>query len=648
MIEPTTLLRLIPLLPLLGAAICIYAAAKDLRSVPKIVGPGSVLAAFLVALAAVARFWQLPPGSALLDRLWTWIDVSSLQVDLAFRLDALTSVMVLIVTGVGFLIHLYSLGYMHDDPDQPRFFAYLNLFTGSMLILVLAASLPVLFIGWEGVGLCSYLLIGFWWAETANADAGRKAFVANRVGDAAFLAGMFLLFWGMASAGAPSLSFSDVNDMAGKLASRSPWLVTGACLLLLTGATGKSAQIPLYVWLPDAMAGPTPVSALIHAATMVTAGVYMIARLSPLFVQSPTAMQVVATIGALTAFFAATIALVQRDLKKILAYSTISQIGYMVLGVGVGAFSAGVFHLATHAFFKALLFLGAGSVMHALHGELDVFKMGGLRKHLPITSTTFLVGTLAIAGVPPLAGFFSKDMVLEAAFMHGHPFLWLLGVGAAGMTAFYMFRAYFLAFSGESRMDHEVEAHVHESPSTMTIPLVVLSVLSVVGGWVGLPHGFLWGDRLGPYLEPVLGHLREHGGEHAAPAGATPLLLMLVTTGVAFAAIGAAWKMYGSGPSSLPDELQARFPRLHELLWEKYRVDEIYDTFLLRPYAAASRFFWKVVDASVIDGLVNGVATFFAGAGESGRRLQTGNVQHYAFAMLLGAVLTAGAWWLWR
>ncbi|MFM8412433.1 MAG: NADH-quinone oxidoreductase subunit L, partial [Alphaproteobacteria bacterium] len=549
-----------------------------------------------------------------------------------------------------FLIHVYSLGYMHEDPDQPRFFAYLNLFTGAMLILVLAASLPVLFIGWEGVGLCSYLLVGFWWAENANADAGRKAFVANRVGDAAFLAGMFMLFWGMAGAGAPSLAFTDLNRMAPELASRSPWLVTGACLLLLTGATGKSAQIPLYIWLPDAMAGPTPVSALIHAATMVTAGVYMMARLSFLFAQSPTAMQVVATIGAVTAFFAATIALVQRDLKKVLAYSTISQIGYMVLGVGVGAFSAGVFHLMTHAFFKALLFLAAGSVMHALHGELDVFKMGGLNKHLPITSKAFLVGALAISGVPPLAAFFSKDMVLEAAFERGHVVLWLLGLAAAGLTAFYMFRAYFLAFGGESRMDPEVEAHVHEAPSTMTIPLVVLSVLSIVGGWVGLPHGFLWGDRIGHWLEPVFAQVGgAHGGEHAAEAagGATPLLLMLVTTSVAFGSIFTAWKMYGSA-STLPEEMQERFQGAWNLLWGKYWVDEIYDTFILRPYAATSRFFWKVVDAAVVDGAVNGVASAFASAGAAGRRLQTGNVQHYAFAMLLGAVLTAGAWWLWQ
>jgi NADH-quinone oxidoreductase subunit L len=646
----TPLLRLIPLLPLLGAAICMFAASTDRRPLAKIVGPGSVLVAFLLVLFAIARFWQLEEGHSLVDLVSTWIDVSPLRVDLAFRLDALTSVMLLVVAGVGFLIHLYSLGYMHDDPDLPRFFAYLNLFTAAMLVLVLADSLPVLFIGWEGVGLCSYLLIGFWYSDPANADAGRKAFVANRVGDAAFLTGLFLLFWSLAAAGSPTLAFTDVNRLAPELALRSPGIVTAICLLLLVGATGKSAQIPLYVWLPDAMAGPTPVSALIHAATMVTAGVYMMARLSPLFVESPTAMQVVATIGAVTAVFAASIALVQRDLKKILAYSTISQIGYMVLGVGVGAFAAGVFHLMTHAFFKALLFLGAGSVMHALHGELDVFKMGGLKRHLPITSKTFLVGTLAIAGVPPLAAFFSKDMVLEAAFMHGHPVLWLLGVIAAGLTAFYMFRAYFLAFEGESRMGHEVEAHVHESPSTMTIPLVILSVLSIVGGWVGLPHGFLWGDRFGRYLEPVLAQAAHgaHAEGHAVEAGgATPLLLMLVTTAVAFGAIFAAWKMYAR-PSTVPDEMQARFPRIYDLLWGKYWVDEIYDTFILQPYAAASRFFWKVIDASVIDGTVNGVASFFGGAASAGRRLQTGNVQHYAFAMLLGAVFTAGVYWLWR
>ncbi|MEO8604985.1 MAG: NADH-quinone oxidoreductase subunit L, partial [bacterium] len=362
----TPLLRWIVFCPLIGTILCLIAAKSGRRSLATLAGPGSVLAAFAFALLAVAQLWQQAPEASLLDHMYTWIQAAPLTLEAAFRVDRLTSVMILVITGVGFLIHFYSLGYMHDDPDIARFFAYMNLFTASMLILVLGDSLPLLFIGWEGVGLCSYLLIGFWYVDAANADAGRKAFIANRIGDAAFLVGMFLLFWSLANVGAPSLAFHDVNGLAPKLAAWSPGIVTIICLLLFVGATGKSAQIPLYVWLPDAMAGPTPVSAFIHAATMVTAGVYMIARLSPLYIHSPDAMYVVAIIGAATAFFAASIGLVQRDLKKILAYSTVSQLGYMFLGLGVGAFSAAIFHLMTHAFFKACLFLCAGSVMHGL------------------------------------------------------------------------------------------------------------------------------------------------------------------------------------------------------------------------------------------------------------------------------------------
>ena len=646
----TSLLRWIPLLPLIGTALCVVAAMSGRKALARAVGPGVILLAFLVALVAVSRFWALPAGGSLVDHVYTWMHVTPLTVELTFRLDALTAVMLLVVTGVGFLIHLYSLGYMHDDPDIARFFAYLNLFTASMLVLVLADALPVLFVGWEGVGLCSYLLIGFWYADMPNAVAGRKAFIANRVGDAAFLIGMFLLFWSLAGVGTPSLAIGEVNRLAPALAASSPAIVTAVCLLLLVGATGKSAQIPLYIWLPDAMAGPTPVSALIHAATMVTAGVYMIARLSHLYVYSPAALEVVATIGACTALFAATIAIVQTDLKKILAYSTISQIGYMILGVGVGAFSAGIFHLMAHAFFKALLFLAAGSVMHALHGELNVFKMGGLKKHLPITSKTFLIGTLAISGVPPLAAFFSKDMVLEAAFTGGYRLQWFLGLVGAGITAFYMFRAYFLAFEGESRMDPEKEAHMHESPSTMTVPLMVLSVLSIVGGWVGLPHGFLWGDRFGHFLAPALASLpAEHGahGGHAEISTGTLVFLILLTTAVALSGILVAWRLYGK-PSDVPGAAQARFPRLYDLLAGKYFVDEIYDALFIRPYVATSRFFWKVVDGTVIEGVVNGVGYAFQAGGRGWQRLQTGNVQHYALAMLIGAVCTAGYYWLVR
>jgi NADH-quinone oxidoreductase subunit L len=633
-IDETSLLRWIPLLPLVGTVIGVAAAHQDRREVARFVGPIVVLLAFFLSVAAVWRLWQLPAGAALHDRVFSWIAVGPLSLDLAFRVDALTSVMILIITGIGFLIHLYSVGYMEDDPDLPRYFAYTNLFTGSMLILVLAESLPVLFIGWEGVGLCSYLLIGFWYRDMANADAGQKAMIANRVGDAAFLIGMFLLFWSLQQVGTPTLAISEVNRQAGALAEAMPWVTTAVCLLLLVGATGKSAQIPLYVWLPDAMAGPTPVSALIHAATMVTAGVYMIARLSPLYVTAPGAMDAVAVIGAVTCLFAATIALVQEDLKKILAYSTVSQIGYMIIGVGVGAFSAGIFHLMTHACFKALLFLGAGAVMHALHGELRITHMGGLREKMPITAATFLVGALAIAGFPGLSAFFSKDMVLESAYVGGHWFVWLLGLIAAGCTAFYIFRAYFLTFWGESRIDPHKAAHVHEMPLVMTGPLMILAVLAAVIGWLGLPGGWLWGDAFGHYLAPALA---EPHGHHGHPSTATLIFLMLVTTAVALAGIAWAWLLYVRQPELLP-RIAATAGRLHDVLWNKYWIDELYEALILRPYRMASRFCWKAIDATIIDGIVDGVGAAVATSSLVWRRLQTGNVQHYAMGMVVGGI----------
>ena len=627
----TGILRWIPLLPLLGALACTICSATGRRTLPRMIAPVAVLAAFATALSAA--FAMLQADAALLDRVYTWIDVAPLSLDLAFRLDRLSSVLILIITGVGFLIHVYSIGYMHDDEDEARYFAYLNLFTAAMLILVLGDSLPVLFVGWEGVGLCSYLLIGFWYRDLSNADAGQKAFIANRVGDAAFLIGLFLLFWSMADLGNASLRFTDINSMAGMLHEHGAGVVTAVCLLLLIGATGKSAQIPLYVWLPDAMAGPTPVSALIHAATMVTAGVYMMCRLSPLYVESHVAMNIVATIGAATALFAATIAVVQRDLKKILAYSTVSQLGYMVLAVGVGAFSAAIFHLMTHAFFKALLFLCAGSVMHAMRGELDVCKMGGLRKQMPITAATFLVGALAIAGVPIFAGFFSKDLILEAAFAGGHYAVWCLGLCAAALTAFYIFRAYFLAFEGESRIEEETAAHLHESPPSMTIPLVLLAVLSLVGGWVGLPHGVMWGNQLDHYLAPTLASL-EHGGHHLA--GTTVLLLTLLAVAIAVASIAMAYSLYIRNPGSA-EGIRERVEWLYGLLWNKYYIDEIYQAAILGPYMTFSRFCWRVLDAGGIDGMVNGVASLTGAVAERVRRVQSGNVQSYALVMLVGA-----------
>jgi NADH-quinone oxidoreductase subunit L len=629
----TSILRWIILLPLFGVVLSTIGSATGRAQLAKFAAPGVVLLAFGVSLAAVAQLWSHPAGAALVDRFYTWLPVGPLQIDVTFRVDALTSVMILIITGVGFLIHLYSLGYMHEDPDEARFFAYLNLFMASMLILVLGDSLPLLFVGWEGVGLCSYLLIGFWYTNPDYANAGRKAFVANRVGDAAFLVGMFLLFWTLNSLGSPSLNFADINRLAPELAEKAPAAVTGVCLLLLIGATGKSAQIPLFVWLPDAMAGPTPVSALIHAATMVTAGVYMIARLSPLYVHSPEVLDVIVWVGALTSFFAATVAVVQRDLKKILAYSTISQLGYMFLGLGAGAFAAGIFHVMTHAFFKALLFLGAGSVMHAMSGELDVYKMGGLKKKLPITRATFLIGTLAIAGFPGLSGFFSKDMILESAYMSGHTAAWLLGVITAGLTAFYMFRAYFLTFEGKSRVDHDTEHHLHESPPAMTTPLIILAVLSVVGGYVGLPAGWLWGDAFGHYLAPVIGAV--HGEAHHG--GNTATILMIFTTAVGLAGIGAAWALYLRTPGSA-DAIAERLAGVYRVLWNKYYVDELYDAIILTPFAMAASFCWKFVDNVLVDGIVNGAGTAIRFIGGGLRMLQTGNVQNYALATLVGAI----------
>ena len=500
---------------------------------------------------------------------------------------------------------------------------------------MLGDALPLLFIGWEGVGLCSYLLVGFWYTDMANAVAGRKAFIANRVGDAAFLVGMFLLFWSMQRLGTPSLNFPDINQMATQVAEWSPTVVTAVCLLFFVGATGKSAQIPLYVWLPDAMAGPTPVSALIHAATMVTAGVYMIARLSPLYVHSPLALDIVGAIGAATAFFGATIGIAQTDLKKILAYSTISQLGYMFVALGAGAFSTAIFHLMTHAFFKACLFLCAGSVMHALSGELNVFKMGGLRHHMPITAYTFLVAALSISGFPLTDGFFSKDMILESAFMTGHVINWLVGVLAAGLTAFYVFRAYCLAFTGDSRVDHEKQHHLHESPRVMTVPLIVLAVLAAFAGWVGLPEGILWGNRFGAYLAPSVAALP--GGEAHEVSGGTLAFLIGTATVVALAGIYAAYAIYGR-PSPIADEAVARAPGVYRLLWNKYYVDELYEAIIIRPYVTLSRIFWQVVDSQIIDGAVNGVGELVRWFGGRVRRLQTGNVQAYALAMLVGAI----------
>ena len=626
-IIPTSTLWLIPALPLAGLLLAIVFG--DRKRLVTIVAPGVVGIAFAVALASVVALLRAPAGARLVDDVYPWIVAGPFRADVAFRVDALAAVMVLIVTGVGFLIHVYSVGYMAHDESLPRFFAYLNLFMFAMLLLVLADNLVVLFVGWEGVGLCSYLLIGFWYEKEENAAAGMKAFVVNRIGDMGFVLGLLLLAWSTAANGAISLDVAHIEEHVHALA---PATATAVALLLLVGAAGKSAQLPLYVWLPDAMAGPTPVSALIHAATMVTAGIYMIARLHVVFLASPFALEVVAIVGAATALFAATIALVQTDIKKVLAYSTVSQLGFMVLALGVGAFATAIFHVMTHAFFKALLFLGAGSVIHGMSGEQDVSQMGGLRQKMPVTWWTFLIGTLAIAGAPGFAGFFSKDEILAHTWGTGHYALWAVGAFSAALTAFYMFRLLFLTFFGELRAAPEVAHHVHESPPVMTVPLVILAALSIVGGWIGLPEGWLWGSAFGRFLAPVTGHVAL--GEHGA---GVETALMLVTTLLAAAGATLAYVFYVRMPG-LPYLLAWRLKPVYEFLVGKYWVDELYDALVVRPYVALSTLLWRIVDQTMIDGAVNGVATAVVVNGQLWRYVQDGNVQHYALVFLGGAV----------
>ncbi len=629
-------LRWILILPLAGVVFHTFLGHRLGRRAVSVVGPGVVGIAFAVALLSVLRLAGLEEGAALVDRMFPWIDAGNLHVWASLRLDRLSAVMALIVTGVGFLIHVYSVGYMAHDEDYARFFLYLNLFMLSMLLLVLADSILLFFVGWEGVGLCSYLLIGFWWDKSENADAGKKAFIVNRIGDAGFLLGLMLLFWSFGAEGVWTLDFATFREHADLL---SPEIATVAALLLFVGAAGKSAQIPLYVWLPDAMAGPTPVSALIHAATMVTAGVYMIARVSFLYEMAPAALHVVAAIGASTALLAASIGLVQNDLKKVLAYSTVSQLGYMFLAMGVGAYAAGIFHLMTHAFFKGLLFLGAGSVIHGMSGEQDIRKMGGLREKMPTTFATFAIACAAIAGVPLLSGFFSKDAILLHAFTSekGHPVLWAMGVAGATMTAFYMFRLLFLTFFGACRADHHTAEHVHESPPTMTLPLVVLAVLSVVAGWVGLPAHWLWGDPFAEWLAPALAH-----AEHAVhPSETLELGLMSASVAAALAGIGMATVFYLRSPE-IPRRLAERMSGVYETLLHKWWVDELYDATFVRGTLAAANACWRIIDVVLIDGTVNAVGIFVSFQSAVWRRVQTGNLQHYAFTFVAGVVVIVG------
>ena len=687
-------LWVIPLLPLVGAAINGLFGRRFKNAMVNAVALFFTAASFGWAAWAV---WTVWPGSGIslphIETLATWITAGTFSAPFGFYLDQLSMIMVLVVTGVGFLIHIYSVGYMSHEGGYYRFFAYLNLFMFFMLTLVLANNYLLMFVGWEGVGLASYLLIGFYFLKDSAANAGKKAFIVNRIGDFAFLIGMFLIIQHFGS-----LTYTDVfNKIAeGHFSPEAGWgLFTAIALCLMFGATGKSAQIPLYVWLPDAMEGPTPVSALIHAATMVTAGIYMIARSHAIFNLAPHALEIVAIIGCLTAIFAATMGLAQTDIKRVLAYSTVSQLGYMFLACGVAAYSAGIFHLMTHAFFKALLFLGAGSVIHAVGGEQDMRRMGGLRTKIPITFWVVTIATFAIAGFPPFAGFFSKDQILSAAFHspYGGPIIWAVGLLTAGLTSFYMFRLWFMTFFGEYKPDadlgdahalataHTAPAHgadphasshghddghghssIHESPWVMLGPLVILAVLSVVGGWVGVPE-FLHGhNEIEHFLSPVMqsgpavageatggGHdaTASHADEAAQEKPGEELLLAGSSVGVAALGLFFAWLLYYK-QRDLPDKITGKVHGIYMMVLHKYYVDEGYGAIFVKPLLALSTVvFWRGIDQGVIDGLVNGAGSTSKGVGNELRRMQSGNIRSYAaWVAIGGAAVIAYMVWL--
>ena len=667
------MLALIPLFPLLGFVI----NATLGRRLPKSVSGGlaslAMLASFGVSAMLVWQLAGLPAEERLIDQvLYTWLASDDFNLPLAFRLDALSAVMILVVTGIGSLIHIYSTAYMHDEVDSEfaRYFSYLNLFASFMLVLVLGSNFPVMFVGWEGVGLCSYLLIGFWFKKRSASDAGKKAFVVNRIGDYAFILGMLALFTQFGT-----LDFRALAEAVSALPPETSFgIISIATLLLFIGATGKSAQIPLYTWLPDAMEGPTPVSALIHAATMVTAGVYMIGRNAALFSHAPETMIVVAVIGAATALMAGTIGLVQNDIKRVLAYSTVSQLGLMFLAMGVGAFGAGIFHLYTHAFFKACLFLGSGAVIHALHGEQDIRNMGGLRKQLPITFYTFVIASLAIAGVPGLAGFFSKDEILFETFAEGHTILWVVGALTSLLTATYMFRLVYLTFAGQRRHDapapehpeeeepaahgHTAPAaahghghgHLHDAPPAMALALILLAIGSVAAGYIGVPHALGGHNALHAWLEPAFGVQAAAAAEGAEAAGeheSLELTLMGVSSFIALLGIGIATFIW-LRRRQLADAMARTFSPIHKLLLNKYYVDELYDATIVQPIKVVSQQgLWRGFDVRVIDGAVNGTGALVTGGSAVLRRLQTGSVRTYAGSLFVGVVLVLG-YYIWR
>ncbi|HEX6333898.1 MAG TPA: NADH-quinone oxidoreductase subunit L [Flavisolibacter sp.] len=616
------LILLIPVLPFIGFLLNGLGRKVMSKGMISLVGCGTVLASFIISLVIFFN----KDYSATAYHYFDFINVGSLRIPFAFQVDQLTTIFLLIITGVGFLIHVYSTAYMHEEKREHfgRYFSYLNLFVFSMLLLVMGSNYVIMFIGWEGVGLCSYLLIGYWFRNIDFTKAAKKAFVMNRIGDLGFLLAVFWLIQQFGTVSFHEL-FNPADGKVAALSAQNTVPIIGITLLLFLGATGKSAQIPLYTWLPDAMAGPTPVSALIHAATMVTAGIYMIARSNVLYNLAPLTMGIIAVVGAATALLAATIALRQNDIKKVLAYSTVSQLGYMFLALGCGAYVAAVFHVMTHAFFKALLFLGSGSVIHAVSGQQDIRMMGGLKKKLPVTSFTFLVGCLAIAGIPPLSGFFSKDSILLAAYQHDI-FLYVVGVLTAGLTAFYMFRLYHVTFGGSFRGSDEQRQHIHESPAAMTIPLIVLAVLSIVGGFVGVPELFKGGDRISAYLSPVVSTLQVHV-DHA-----TEYLLMGVATAIAIIAIVFAWMRY----RRYRDEQPTAMARLFENRWY---VDELYNTIITRPLNKLGVFAGNIIERLTIDALVNGVGRLVQYGGRQMRWMQSGQVGSYVLLMVISMVL---------
>jgi NADH-quinone oxidoreductase subunit L len=648
--EPNLYLWLIPLLPLMGAAINGLFGRRFPKTLVKVVGLVFVGAAFLLAAITYLQFRQLSIPH--IEQHLAWIAVpGEFQVDFSFYLDQLSMVMILVVTGVGFLIHIYSVGYMEHEGGYYRFFSYLNLFMFFMLMLVLAGSYLLMFVGWEGVGLASYLLIGFFFTKDSAANAGKKAFIVNRIGDFGFLIAMFLLYRNF-----HSLDFTKVFEGASKFSVETAGIgvLTAIGLLLMLGAAGKSAQIPLYVWLPDAMEGPTPVSALIHAATMVTAGVYMVARSNVIFNHAPIALTVVAVIGCATALFAATIGMAQTDIKRVLAYSTISQLGYMFMACGVAAYSAAIFHLMTHAFFKALLFLGAGSVIHALGGEQDMRYMGGLRKKIPWTFWTMTAGTFAIAGFFPLAGFFSKDEILFQDW-ENYPtkILWLVGLVTAGITSFYMFRLWFMTFFGERReaehtAGHDTHGHadngdhVHESPWTMLVPLMILALLSFIGGWVNIPRALGGHSSFDQFLAPVLA-----AGAPAEPEDSRlELELAGISVAVAVAGFGLAWLFYYRR-RDLPGKITSALNGVYTLVRDKYRIDELYNWLFVQPVIKFSRtFLWQQLDVATIDGLVNEVGDSARVVSNEARKMQSGNIRSYAGWVALGAAAVV-AYMIW-